>query len=333
MYEIFKRALFLLPPEEAHFLAVQAAKRLGTLHRLGLLPKSVSVSLSDGNTSFKTPFGDLATPIGLAAGCDKNGEALFGWEALGFSFVEVGTVTPKPQLGNPKPRVFRYPLKGALVNRLGFNNKGIEAVAANIKKAKSQGLKIKVGGNIGKNKTTPLEQAADDYASAAEILAPIVDYLVINVSSPNTAGLRDLQSEKSLSEITRRVKSVSKDVPIFIKVAPDHFQHYLEGVLSIVNQYKVAGVICGNTLSDHDPSLPQGGLSGQPLLEKNLELTKAYASSAPGLFIIGVGGISNAEQAKRYFDSGASVCQVYTGFVFGGPGFVKNLSKNLQEIS
>jgi dihydroorotate dehydrogenase len=330
LYAFLKPILFMLPPELAHTCGLLSARLIGLLYRHGFWGENST----EADDDVQTPFGLVKNRIGLAAGFDKNAEALWGWQALGFGFVEVGTITPLAQSGNPKPRLFRLPLRRALINKLGFNNKGAERIALNIRQARKQStlknkLTIKIGGNIGKNKDTPIDRAADDYKKAAKTICEFVDYLVINVSSPNTQGLRDLQSEAMLTEIVESVQSVAQSKPLFIKVAPDGFENYIEGLLNIVKKYNLSGVICGNTLVNHPyvSDSPQGGISGQPIFETNLKLVRAYSKANPQLFIIGVGGIETPSQFKQYLSGGASLCQAYTGFAYNGPSFIKMVLK------
>ncbi len=294
---------------------------IGALHRLGIWTRPGWAKTNH----VTTPFGILDSTLGLAAGFDKDATALWGWQALGFSFVEVGTVTPRPQEGNPRPRLFRYPEIESLVNRMGFNNDGAHAVADRIRRAKKAGLKIAVGGNIGKNRSTSVEDAPRDYASAALALKDVVDYLVINVSSPNTPGLRSFQDETSLERIVQPIRSAVPTLPLFIKVAPDQFRDFIDGVGSIVAKYNLSGVICGNTLADHD--LEKGGLSGAAIFEKNLELCQAYANTRAFPFLIGVGGIGTAQGAQAYLQSGAKLVQIYSSLVFEGPRVIEVIVK------
>ena len=341
MYSLVKPFLFLLPSEWSHYLGIQMVKLIGSLYRRGIWKRGHWAT--HGRLQTQTPFGQLTSPLGLAAGFDKNAEALWGWQALGFGFVEIGTVTPRPQDGNPRPRIFRYVRHRALINRMGFNSIGVKAVAANIRKARVQGLTIKIGGNIGKNAATPIDDAPRDYKIAAMEIIECVDYLVINVSSPNTPGLREMQSQDTLEAIVIGVKSISGSKPIFIKVAPDHFNRYMNGVIQIVNKHGLSGVICGNTLANHASAtglsdidivrLPPGGLSGAPIIEANLNLIKAYNKANPNLFLIGVGGIQDHKQAEQFIDSGAKLIQVYTALIYEGPSFVKTMLKDLVSIA
>lgn len=333
MYNTLKPLIFLLPEEFAHRLAIIFLRIYGFFHYHGLIRRPMWAK--DYSLTIQTPFGKLDSPLGLAAGCDKNAQALFGWQALGFGFVEVGTLTPKAQPGNPKPRLFRFPRLTALVNRLGFNNHGVEAAAERIKKAKQKGLLIKVGGNIGKNFSTPLISAAQDYRLAALALSPHVDYLVINVSSPNTPGLRVMQNSEFLEQIILAVKSVSANTPLFIKVAPDEYLNFIKGICELVRKHNLSGVICGNTLANHASSgelseadiikLPQGGLSGKPVFKTNLALAHAYSLALVDKFIIGVGGIVSAGDASEYFKAGVKAVQIYTGLVYSGPSLIKSI--------
>lgn len=334
---LIKPFLFLLHPEIAHKIGIFTARFIGWLYRFHMW---IGIK-SPQNLRVETPFGRLSNPVGLAAGFDKNAEALWGWEALGFGFVEVGTATPLAQDGNPRPRLFRFVKHRALVNKMGFNNVGALTIAENIRKAKSRGLKIKVGGNIGKNLITPLAHAAQDFKTAAIQLSEHVDYIVINVSSPNTPGLRALQSESQLDLILTEVRNaIGLSKPLFIKIAPDRHGEYLPGVTRLVEKHQLAGVICCNTLLNHASasnlsdrqiaSLPDGGLSGQPIFEKNLQVVKDYRAAAPHLFIIGVGGIETGRQAQLYLESGARLVQSYSGFVFAGPKFVREIINHLK---
>lgn len=319
-YLLLRPVFFKLSAEKAHKLGMVGVRMIGALHRMGIWPRPRWAKANQ----VTTPFGMLDSPLGLAAGFDKNGTALWGWQALGFSFVEVGTVTPRPQPGNPLPRLFRYPEIKSLVNRMGFNNDGAHAVAERISRAKKAGLKISVGGNIGKNLDTSVEDAPRDYTFAALALKDVVDYLVINVSSPNTPGLRSLQDENSLEGIVQPIRSAAPKLPLFIKVAPDHFSEFIDGVESIVKAYDLSGVICGNTLANHD--LEKGGLSGAAIFEKNLDLCRAYSKgSIP--FLIGAGGIGSAQSAKAYLQGGARLVQIYSGLVFEGPRIIEDVVK------
>jgi len=324
MFLLVRSILFLLPAECAHGVGLWFVRCLGFIHRVFQTQKVMG--------HVPSPFGNLLSPVGLAAGMDKDGVALWGWQALGFGFVEIGTVTPVPQKGNPKPRLFRLTKEAAIINRMGFNNHGIEALVARVAAAKRQGLRIPVGINIGKNKDTPLEQAASDYGSCARALSVAADYLVVNVSSPNTPGLRELQTKESLVKIIEAVKVHSGNLPLFIKIAPDHYTGFQQGIVDVAMQFQLAGIICGNTLAGHGRA-EQGGLSGKPILVKNLELASSYHKKAPALFLIGVGGIMDREGATAYMNAGCKLVQIYTGLVYRGPNLVRELNVAFNSSS
>ena len=261
----------------------------------------------------------FANPIGLAAGLDKNGIAALRWQGLGFGFAELGTVTPKPQPGNPQPRLFRIPAERAIINRMGFNNAGAEALAARLQ---GRQFGIPIGINLGKNKTS--EDAPADYRRSFELLGDHGDYFVINVSSPNTPGLRALQEKGALLEIIAAMQGVRRDKPILVKVAPDLGFPELDDVLDVVHQTGLSGIIATNTTLDRsvlrsDPQL-EGGLSGAPLLAKSTAVLSYLASNKPeGCALIGVGGVFSAEDARAKLDAGADLVQVYSGWIYGGP--------------
>ncbi len=339
MYILLRPLLFLLDAETAHHIGLSFVKLIGVLHRWRIWRRPAFAMESDLQT--ETPFGIVDSPLGLAAGFDKNAEALWGWQALGFGFVEIGTVTPLPQPGNDRPRIFRLPYLTAIVNRLGFNNDGAMKVAENIRKARAQGLTIKIGGNIGKNLATPLERAANDYKKATLFLHPHVDYLVINVSSPNTPGLRDMQNEHLLEKIVEAVRRETPEKPLFIKIAPDQAEKYVEGIMNVVLKYQISGIICGNTLLNHATcekltefdviKLPQGGMSGAPLFDINFNLNQIYLANPSRPFLVGVGGITTAERALQYMDAGCGLIQIYTGLVYRGPSFIKKILKSILD--
>lgn len=328
-YERFVRPLlFSLDPERAHHLAIGA---LRIASGFPLLLRSLRRFEPPAKPS--TVFGlTFRNPIGLAAGFDKNGVALPAWEALGFGFVEIGTVTAKPQPGNPKPRIFRYPEQQALINRLGFNNDGAEAVAARLRNLRRSGRwpGIPVGINVGKSKATPLEEAADDYLYSFRKLHEFADYVVLNVSSPNTPGLRDLQEQEALAALLSAVQSENREArkPILLKIAPDLSPEDLEQVIGNCEAHGIAGLIATNTTLDH-ASIPRGrdetgGLSGPPVREKATAFIRAIGERT-NLPIIGVGGINDAASAREKLAAGASLLQVYTGYVYGGPGLLRRV--------
>lgn len=320
--------LFSLSPEAAHNLAIRnlrfASSRpvvLRLLERFQPPPKP------------KTIFGlAFPNPVGLAAGFDKNGVAIAAWAALGFGFVEIGTVTAKAQPGNPKPRIFRYPEQQALINRLGFNNDGADVVAARLQRFRESGAwpAIPVGINIGKSKITPIEQAVDDYLYSFRLLAPQADYIVLNVSSPNTPGLRSLQGHGALEQLLRAIRAENETArkPVLLKIAPDLSLSELEQILATCAASAVAGIIATNTTLDHS-AIPAardqtGGLSGRPLREKSTEFVRAITARC-SLPVIASGGISDAASAREKLEAGAQLIQVYTGYVYRGPGLLREV--------
>ena len=281
-------------------------------------------------------------PVGLAAGFDKDANYIDELDCLGFGFVEIGTLTPKAQPGNPQPRLFRLKPDKALLNRMGFNNRGVEAAVAKLKARKSQ---IIVGGNIGKNKVTANEEATRDYLIGFEALFNVVDYFVVNVSSPNTPNLRALQDKGPLLELLQTLQEAnqkkSNPKPILLKIAPDLTQGQLMDIADIIKQTKLAGVVATNTTIDRDllPTtkeealrLGDGGLSGAPLTKYSTEIIKQLrAMLGKETAIIGVGGIMSPKDAQDKLDAGADLVQVYTGFIYNGPAFVKNINQALAN--
>ena len=281
-------------------------------------------------------------PIGLAAGFDKDAAYIDDMASLGFGFVEVGTVTPKPQQGNPKPRLFRLPKDQALINRMGFNNGGIEAMVAQLEKRGKNDIII--GGNIGKNKVTPNAEAIRDYEICFEKLRSLVDYFVINVSSPNTPGLRELQDKEPLNRLLGTIQNMNhaepNPKPVLLKIAPDLNSHQLDDILQVVGTNKLQGIIATNTTIDRSQlttqpsildSIGNGGMSGKPLLSKATEFIRTIRKSMPNDFvIIGVGGIFNGQDAIEKIEAGADLVQVYTGLIYKGPGLIKNIKQALR---
>jgi dihydroorotate dehydrogenase len=282
----------------------------------------------------RTVFGiDFPNPIGLAAGFDKQAQYFEDLAHLGFGFVEIGTITPQPQQGNPQPRLFRLPRDKGLINRMGFNNEGLEAT---IQRLRHRPKGLIVGGNIGKNKLTPNEKAAEDYEKCLLALDPFVDYFAINVSSPNTPGLRALQDKEPLRELLLRLVRLKRQIqsnrPILLKIAPDLTDGQLDDIIELVRESEIDGVIATNTtLSREGLSSKykdeQGGLSGKPLRRRSTEVIRYLHQKSNGAFpIIGVGGISDVSSAVEKLKAGASLIQIYTGFIYEGPGFVKKLN-------
>jgi len=271
-------------------------------------------------------------PVGLAAGMDKNASALLAWEALGFGFVEAGTITALAQPGNPKPRCFRYPSRMALINRMGFNNAGASAVAERLARQKAAGRwpRVPVGINIGKSKVTPNEQAASDYATSYKLLLPFGDYFVVNVSSPNTPNLRALQDRDALAEIIRTLKRINNIKPLLVKIAPDLTDDAVRDIAALAESEQLSGLIATNTTLDHS-SVPknldqQGGLSGSPLRQRSTEVVRILRSST-SLPIIASGGIMDTAAAQEKIDAGASLVQLYTGFVYNGPALIRDIAR------
>ena len=285
----------------------------------------------------KTVFGlNFPNPIGLAAGMDKNGVALPAWAALGFGFIEIGTVTAKPQPGNPKPRMFRLPAQQALINRLGFNNDGADAIAARLRRLSNSGRwpAVPVGINIGKSRATPLEQAKDDYLYSFRLLRDFADYVTINISSPNTPGLRELQEPQRLSELLRAIANEPKATqkPIVVKISPDLSPAELKAILAVCEDNGVGAIIATNTTLDHSSIPPQldqaGGLSGAPLRAKSTAFVHEIAAQST-IPVIASGGICDAASAREKFQAGAQLIQLYTGFVYSGPGLLREIMAKL----
>ncbi len=332
-YRKFVRpGLFSLTPETAHHWTMGVLRKASASTAL-LQPLRVFQPTARPTKVFGL---DFRNPIGLAAGFDKNGVALPAWEALGFGFVEIGTVTAKAQPGNPKPRIFRYPEQHALVNRLGFNNDGADMVAERLRKLRASGRwpRIRVGINIGKSKITPLEEAAGDYLHSFRQLQEFADYVVLNVSSPNTPGLRALQAEEALANLLQQIQQENRATrkPILLKIAPDLSANELEGIIATCERAEIAGIVATNTTLDHsslgDARDEAGGLSGTPLRGKATDFIRAIKRQTR-LPIIGVGGIMSGEDAREKFEAGASLVQIYTGYIYRGPGLLREIADAL----
>jgi len=319
MYEKLLRPLFFrLDPEMAHNAAMGAIAK-------GLVQ---APAFRDARLE-QTLFGqEFPNPIGLAAGFDKNAKAIPYWRGLGFGFAEVGTVTYHPQSGNPKPRLFRIPEEKALVNRMGFNNDGAILISERIEKTIDL-AGIPIGINLGKSKITPLEDAPADYAESYRLLSKAdAAYFVINVSSPNTPGLRSLQEKPALEAIIKAIRSAGPAKPLFIKVAPDLEESALGEVLEVAAENNLTGIIATNTTIKHRHM--RGGLSGLPLRERSNEVLRFFAQRAPkDMTLIGVGGIFDSEDVWTRIRSGAHLVQIYTGWIYGGPGLIPKI---LEEI-
>ena len=328
MYGLARPLLFSLDAERAHALgmaSLEAAYRTGLNPLLAAKPKPLVTKA----------FGiEFPNPIGCAAGLDKNGAHIDALMALGFGFVEIGTVTPRPQQGNPKPRMFRLPEHEAIINRLGFNNLGVDALVRNVERSKREGI---LGINIGKNKDTPNEQAVDDYIYCLERVYDLADYITVNISSPNTQGLRDLQNEDALRKFVHELRTAQEDlasvrghrVPMLVKIAPDLSEAELDGIAEVFNAVRIDGVIAGNTtvdrrmLGSHPMAAQVGGLSGRPLYEKSTTtLRRLRLRLDDNIPIIGVGGISSGADAVGKVSAGAQLVQIYTGFIYHGPQLI-----------
>ena len=322
---VFRPVFFCLDPEFAHDVSLRglqfASRAPAPLRRLtGKLP-------SKPRKVFGLTF---PNPVGLAAGLDKNAVAIPAWAALGFGFVEVGTVTAAAQPGNPKPRLFRYPQHEALVNRMGFNNDGARTIAARIRAARRRPTwpGIPVGINIGKTKVVPLEQAAADYLHSFRLLREVGDYFVLNVSSPNTPGLRTLQERPALNALFRAVQTENPGKPMLVKIAPDLGFEQIEDVLALVQDHGLDGLIATNTTLDHQAlgrdQGETGGLSGRPLGGRSLEILR-FLKARTSVPVISTGGIMDPGDARARFDEGADLIQLYTGFIYGGPGLIQEI--------
>ena len=331
LYTLLRPLLFKLDPESAHrvtFRAIEQARKFGLL-------KTVSIPCQP-----RTVMGlNFPNPIGLAAGLDKNGEYLDALAALGFGFIEIGTVTPRPQPGNPAPRIFRIPEARALINRLGFNNHGVDQLVENVKRSAYGGI---LGINIGKNFDTPLEKAVDDYLTGLQKVYRYASYVTVNISSPNTQNLRQLQAADALDELLGRLKSEQaglaqrhgKYVPMAVKIAPDLDEMQIQAIAALLMKHRIDGVIATNTTItrtgiEHLPQAQEsGGLSGAPLTQRATAVIRQLHCLLQGAVpIIGVGGIMSADDAHGKLTAGASLIQLYTGLIYRGPDLVKEVAR------
>ena len=341
MYRIVRFFLFLFNPEFIHHITFKIIK-VGGMIPGKMWSWRLIFKVKDTRLE-REVFGlKFDNPVGLAAGFDKDAKLFDELASFGFGFIEIGTVTPLPQDGNPKPRLFRLNDDSGLINRMGFNNQGIEAVVARLRRKKSD---IIIGGNIGKNKVTPNEEAANDYAICFEKLFPYVDYFAVNVSSPNTPGLRDLQEKAPLTALLNSLQELNnkkdKRKPILLKIAPDLTNEQLDDIIDIVADTKIDGVIATNTTIDRSglktdknkvDAIGNGGLSGKPVGLRSTQVIKYLADKSNRAFpIIGVGGIHSAEDALEKLDAGATLLQVYTGFIYEGPSLVKRINKAILK--
>jgi len=338
MYSLLRKALFLTDPETAHGLALEGLRVGHGVGAVSLLCKTIHQPVTVMGLEFPNP-------VGMAAGMDKNGDYIDALGSVGFGFIEIGTVTPRPQPGNPKPRVFRIEKANALINRLGFNNKGVDYLVHQVQKHRYSGI---LGINIGKNFDTPNENAADDYLICLEKVYPHADYITINISSPNTRGLRDLQNVEQLDNLlgalnARRQELANeylKRVPLVVKVAPDLEDEQIPEIAEVVVRNEFDGLIATNTTISRDAvkgmrhADEQGGLSGAPVKDRSNYVLAAFRAALPAeIALIGTGGITEGEDAAEKTRLGADLVQFYTGFVYKGPDLVSDCLKAIQAQS
>ena len=331
---LIKPLLFLFDPEWIHHFVFTL---IGWVHKIPFVPFLVRVIYQVHHPKLEKEFFGIRfkNPVGLAAGFDKDAKLYKELSNFGFGFVEIGTLTPKPQKGNSKKRLFRLSEDEALINRMGFNNQGVQAAIPRLQKNKN----IIIGGNIGKNKTTPNEKATEDYTYCFKALYPYVDYFVVNVSSPNTPNLRELQEKKPLTDLLNTLQKINqateKPKPILLKISPDLNEKQLIDIIAIVKTTKTAGVIATNTTLDRENISSSnkneiGGLSGRPLTQRSTEVVRFLSEKSKKAFpIIGVGGIHDSTDAIEKLNAGADLIQLYTGFVYNGPAIVKRINKAL----
>jgi dihydroorotate dehydrogenase len=338
MYRLLRSVLFRLDPETAHHLTLKSLELSYSSGLSGILSRHVP---DDPRTLMGLTF---PNPVGLAAGLDKNGDCIDGLAALGFGFIEIGTVTPLPQAGNPKPRLFRLPQADAIINRMGFNNDGVDKLVENVRHADYRGI---LGINIGKNAATPIENAADDYLICMRKVYEYASYITVNISSPNTKNLRQLQGEDELDNLLAKLKSEQKSladkhgkyVPVVLKIAPDMEAGQVAQIARLLIRHHIDGVIATNTTLSRGgvENLPHGaesgGLSGAPVRDKSTAVIRQLAAELQGaLPIIGVGGILNGADAVEKLKAGASLVQVYSGLIYRGPALVAESCAAIRAI-
>jgi dihydroorotate dehydrogenase len=334
-YNLLRPALFTLDPETAHDATLTS---LNTAYCLGL-SRLIAQPKADPRTVMGITF---PNPVGLAAGLDKNGDCINGLAALGFGFIEIGTITPRPQPGNPRPRLFRLPAAHAIINRMGFNNDGVEALVANVERAQFKGV---LGINIGKNAVTPIENAADDYLICLRKVYAHASYVTVNISSPNTKNLRQLQGGDELDALLSQLKTEqeklaqqhAKYVPLALKIAPDLDSEQIKQIASLLIKHRIDGVIASNTTLSREGvetlvhGSETGGLSGAPVRDKSTAVIRALATELQGaLPIIGVGGILNGADALEKMQAGASLVQIYSGLIYRGQGLITECAAALK---
>lgn len=344
MYQLIRNLLFLFEAERVHYFAMNTFK-IGC--NIGFIRRMLTSSFRPASVTPTTAFGlHFPNRIGLAAGFDKNARYLRELEVMGFGYVEIGTVTPLPQAGNDKPRLFRLPKDKALINRMGFNNDGVKVIASRLKKWKEQHASspLIIGGNIGKNKVTPNEDAWKDYEICFRELYSVVDYFVVNVSSPNTPGLRALQEKDSLRKILSHLQTINHQLtpsgaeakPLLLKIAPDLTLEQIDDVVDLALEIQLDGLVAANTTISREnlqtpaatlDAIGAGGLSGKPLLERSTEVVRYICEKTEGRIpVIGSGGIFTGEDAAAKTAAGAVMVQVWTGFIYEGPAIVKKIS-------
>lgn len=337
MYQLFRKFIFMLSAETAHDLTMDALAAVSRLRLTGLIPKI------DRQKPVRVCGIEFPNAVGLAAGLDKNGECIDALGAMGFGFIEVGTVTPKPQPGNPQPRCFRIPEKEALINRMGFNNKGVDYLVDRVKRSSYKGV---IGINIGKNKVTPEEEAINDYLYCLDRVYEVAGYVAVNLSSPNTPGLRNLQFGDNLKNLIKALKKRQQELdekfdhkPIFIKIAPDLTDEEIADLSVVFNELQVDGIIATNTTVEREAVAgykhadEAGGLSGAPVREQSNKVLKAFREQLDeSIPIIGVGGIMSAHDAEEKMKHGADLIQVYSGFIYQGPGLIKKAAALLAKL-
>lgn len=345
MYKLLRSFLFRFDPERVHYFSMNSLKWFCRLPFGKMIIKKIYYPAGE----HACPLFDISFPnrVGLGAGFDKNARYLNELEALGFGCVEIGTVTPKPQAGNDKPRLFRLPKDKALINRMGFNNDGVSVIAERLKQWRKNPCRLIIGGNIGKNKVTPNEEAWKDYETCFTALYPYVDYFVVNVSSPNTPGLRELQEKESLRKILTGLQQLNSKLkpgsgtgkPILLKIAPDLTTDQIDDVVELAIEINLDGLVVSNTTVDRTNLLTEkntvdaigaGGLSGQPVKDKSTALLRYIAQKTNGTIpLIASGGIFTGKDAAAKIDAGASLVQVWTGFIYEGPSIIKNICNDL----
>ncbi|MCW4353121.1 quinone-dependent dihydroorotate dehydrogenase [Hoyosella sp. YIM 151337] len=336
MYGILLRVMFLLPPEVIHRFAFGMIKTVSFVPPLRWLAKKV---LGNHDPALRIrAFGvDFPAPLGLAAGFDKNAAAINSWGPLGFGYVEIGTVTAHPQPGNPGPRLYRLPADHALINRMGFNNHGAGFAANQLRTRRTS---IAVGANIGKTKVVPTGEAIGDYLASARLLGPLSDFLVVNVSSPNTPGLRDLQAVESLRPLLAAIKA-AVNVPVLVKIAPDLSDEDVDAIADLAVELELDGIVATNTTIKRTglntpaaevEAMGPGGLSGAPVADRSLEvLRRLYRRVGDKITLVSAGGIETVEQAWQRIEAGATLLQGYTGYIYGGPLWPRRINRGIAQ--